>query len=257
MAVEYKTVVEGETPPVVETKVEPSAPEVKTEPVIEAKTEGEPEVKTPPAPEVKEPGWKDREIARLRAKLAANAGKPEGEIEIKPAGSLTEADVERRANERAEQLTAKRIFDQACNETVQAGRTAHPDFDSRLAGLKELVDPRDASQVQTYNDFLAAVLETGDQAAEIIYALGGDQDEAARIMTLPPVKLAAALAGLSNKAAPGGNLPKPIIPIGRKGPQNEEIDPADANRADKLSTATWMERRNAQVAASQKARGRA
>lgn len=256
MAIEDKTVVEGETPPVVETKVEPPVPEVKAEPVIEAKTEGEPEVKTPPVPEVKEPGWKDREIARLRAKLAANAGKPD-DLPPPPAGSLTEADVERRANERAEQLAAKRIFDQACNETVQAGRTAHPDFDSRLAGLKELVDPRDASQVQTYNDFLAAVLETGDQAAEIIYALGGDQDEAARIMTLPPVKLAAALAGLSNKTAPGGNLSKPIVPIGRKGPQNEEIDPADANRADKLSTATWMERRNTQVAASQKARGRA
>ena len=206
-------------------------------------------VEAAPKPEPKPEDWRDKRIAQLTAKLKDAQAKPKPEDKPKPEGGESEAEI----NARAEQLAAQRValdsFNKACAEAAEKGRAEFPDFQSRVNELSRLVDRNDPASVGAYNEFIVAALETGE-APKIIHALGGDLNEAARILSLPPIKRAVELTRLAAKTpAEISKTPKPITPVGSKGPAHTAIDPTDPERADGLSIDAWMARRNEQIKA--------
>lgn len=197
--------------------------------------------------------WRDQRIATLTAQnkelRAANKtavpapGAPAGLV---PGSPEFEQEVDNRASAQAQIAE----FNRQCNSAAAEGRTAYADFDARVGALKQLVDNNNPSEVLGYNQFLSAALETG-AASTVLHALGGDLDEAARILALPPVRMAVELTKLATKVEEEKKLsgaPRPIRPVGGRGVTHEAIDPADPDRADGLSTKAWMERRERQLA---------
>lgn len=216
------------------------------------------------APAKKE-DWREAKIRRLTAQLhelrdqpAAESAEPAG-TEPEPAARLAEAEIERRARERAKEISAIETFNRMCRDAATAGRQAFPDFDTRVTALREAFSGADGDVQQqvTYNQFVAAALETG-QAPAILHQLGGDLDEAARILALPPMKMVVELTRLAGKAPDTSTTraPKPITPLGSKGAAHTAIEPDDPERADNLPTPEWMKRRNAQEKSRLEATGR-
>src|SRR5215467_9688737 len=159
-------------------------------------------------------------------------------------------DIQRQINEAAAALAAGQEFTRRCNEVAEAGRKVYNNFDQRVQRLVGLVDGNDQQQVQAYNNFLSAAMETG-QATRLIYDLGGDLNEASRIMAMEPVKMAVELTRLSARVTTTDQTgaPRPLTPIssGVQG-QRASIQPDDPDSADNLSTEDWMARREEQVA---------
>jgi len=187
---------------------------------------------------------RDAEAARdsLAARIRSGAEGPPEE------GTLTEAEVERRA----QALTAQRIYDQQCNDLVVRGRETFgtKEFDARIEGLKALPDPGDIKSVTAYTTLIQTCIETGE-GDRILFELGADPDRAEDLLKLSPVKMALQLAKMTTGGktpAEPSRAPKPMSPVGAKGPALTEVDPRDVERADKLSTAEWMRRRTAQLA---------
>lgn len=159
-------------------------------------------------------------------------------------------DIERMANERAGQIAAQRVFDEACNAVAAEGAKANPDFQARINSLRGLVNPQDANEAASYSALLAAAIDNGPtEAARILHHLGGDLTEAQRILSLPPMKIAVEITKLAMTAPEKlSSVSKPITPVagGRQGPHTQ-VDPSDPERSDNLSTAEWMRRRNEQT----------
>lgn len=194
--------------------------------------------------------WRDRRIAQLTAKLreaneraplpaAAPAAPP-----VPAASGLTQADVE----VRAQQLAAAQEFDRLCTAVAQDGKVAFPDFDSRLNQLKRLQNEADPNVAASYNAMIAAAVETGE-GAKVIHLLGGDLEEASRIMSMTPMKMAVELTKLSQGAGARSvsAAPRPIVPIPASRGALNEIAPDDKDRADMLSDTEWFARRQADV----------
>jgi hypothetical protein len=243
-----------ELPAVVETSAVVAPPADTVDTTLPAAAVAAPPPPAAPPPVVVEPqpqDWRERRIGELTAKLRAAEAKAKAELPAPPAAPVVnQAEIDRLANIRAQELNATTEFNRMCNEAAGAGRLAFPDFDTKLNEMKRLAEGGDANTVSAYNTMIAAALETGD-APKVIHYLGGNLNEASRIMSMPPMKMAVELTKIATGAARTfSQLPKPITPIGSRGGQHEEIDPADAERSDRLATATWMERREAQVKAA-------
>lgn len=243
--------------PVVEPVVPVADPVVVVDPVVDsAVVAAEPAVVDPatPAPVVKNEDWRDARIRVLTARLTEEKSKNQApQPVVDPAApanaGLTESQIRERISAEMQAAEQTRVFNQACNDVAQKGKLAFPDFDARVGQLKQLVsDWKDPAQFVPYNQFVAAAIETGD-GEKILHALGGDLDEAARIMSLPPIKMAVELTRLASGEGKVeiSKAPKPITPIAQRGTQHSQIDPTDVERADKLSTAEWMKRRNEQI----------
>lgn len=201
-----------------------------------------------PKPAAKSKDWRDDRIRVLTAKLD-EARRASTADQTKTPDAVPASEIERRAAE----LAAANDFNRRCNEVVEQGKATWPDFMNRVEQLRSLVTPGDAAEAQAFNSFIAAVLETGE-AGRVLYELGGNPEEALRVMALSPVRLGMELAKMtSKKAAPEpSQAPRPIRPVGTQAKETE-IDPADATRADNLSTRTWIERRQREVDARRKA----
>ena len=236
-----------------------------------------PSIATPPlpTPPVPQPDWKDgrirelaakngdaqRRIEQLTAEIEANKAKPAVQQTPPVAAGFDEAEVDRRASAKATAMAATALFNQRCNDAVSEGQKVYgaSEFDSRVREVRAL----ESLNPEGYANFLAAALETGE-ASKLLYALGGDKDAAARLMALPPIKMALELGrlSLSDEApkqrgeADPSETPKPIRALGGgRGTHQEAIDPRDTERSDKLSDDEWFARRNAQVE-KQRAGGR-
>jgi hypothetical protein len=242
---------EATSPPVVPASAgETPNPEPEQEAPAAAQTPALPT----PAPAPKPVDWRERRLGAVAAARDAARARVE-ELEAKLAAvkppapaAVAEAVINERAEALARERAAELAFLERCNATAAAGRSAfgEAEFNSRVTALTQVVDKADQSQVAAYNLLLDAAIETG-KGPQIIHQLGGNLDEAARLMTLPPVKLGMELAKLANAAVRDVTAaPKPLTPIGQRGASNERIDPRDPERADKLSTAEWMARREAQ-----------
>lgn len=139
----------------------------------------------------------------------------------------------------AQQIVHQQNFDAACNRVYEQGKAAFSDFDSAISNLSVLgVQP----------EFLEAVTSMENPHA-VLYALAGDLDDAARIMSLSPVLQGRELERLSLKAAapksiPVSKAPAPITPV--DGSASVEADP------EKMSTSEWMAWRNQQLASKRK-----
>lgn len=188
------------------------------------------------------------ELARRDPMLVGGEVPPAGTPPAQPpVQQFTQADMHREAA----RLAAVSDFNKSVDAAVIAGRKEHQDFDSSVAGLKAITGPI------IPQEFVAAALETGE-AAEVIYQLGKDPAEADRILSLPPIPMAVALASYAGaiKAA-RGDITKPVV---SKAPP--PIAPRVGGRAsaetnlETVSMADFIKSRNASEAASRAERGR-
>lgn len=139
----------------------------------------------------------------------------------------------------AQQIVQRQNFDAACNRVYEQGKAQFSDFDSAVANLSVLgVQP----------EFLEAVTSM-DNPHGILYALAADLDDAARIMSLPPVLQGRELERLSIKAAapasaPVSKAPAPITPV--DGSASVNTDP------EKMTTEEWMAWRKQNIGSKRK-----
>lgn len=175
--------------------------------------------------------WEERRRAdALEAALKAIPRPEQPEGEPKPVPALTPTDVERRAAE----IAATNEFNRRSNEIYDAGTKDFPDFDQSLKTFQMLGGLPPA--------LIEAAQEAGD-AHKILHQLGKNPDEAARILSLPPVRMAAAVAKLASAPAPAprpiSSAPAPIKPITGQGTADK--DPEKMTMAEWVA---WHDKRN-------------
>jgi hypothetical protein len=123
----------------------------------------------------------------------------------------------------AAEIVAAEKFNQRCNDVYSSGAKDFTDFDEKLGNFRQLGG--------LPQPFLEAVTELPD-AHKVLHALGSDLDQAAHIMSLPPVQMGIALAKLASPTAaarPVSSAPPPIKPIdgtprGEKNPDDMSIE---------------------------------
>lgn len=214
--------------------------------------------------------WRDKRIAQLTAKSrelertlqsVRTEVKPPVGADGKPLPEKTFT--ESQVRQMTEQAQAAAAFNLACNEAATDGvtRFGQDEFLAAISEIGKLYDKTDPKQQAAYNEFLADALES-DDPAQVLFDLGKDINEADRITNLPRPKRIAELAkrgvkakgdSVAEQAVKAAKiLPKPITPVGGRGAALTEIAPDDPARGMTLSTAEWMKRRNADVAAARK-----
>ena len=188
-------------------------------------------------------------VAKLTARLreyeakGVGAAKP---IDPMTGKQFTVEQIDNMINERAMLVANQTAFNTRCNDVAGRGASRFPDWQMRLGGLTQLVDQTDPRSVQNYNLFLEAVLETGD-AEGIIHRLGSDLNEAARVLAMPPVKMAMEVGKLGEgKRSDPSKAPKPIRPLGSNSPVSL-LKPDDPDRGGEMSIDDWMKARNKQA----------
>lgn len=185
----------------------------------------------------------ERKARGLEAALEAvraSPGKAADGSEVKPAAaSKTTADGEEMVPvSKVEQLAAERAaikqFNDDCNKIYDNGIAEFDDF-------KGVVVDTFAALGGIPPHMVEAAMETG-VPHKVLYEIAQDPDEAQRLMSMTPARMAVALTKIAAKfeTAVGGkkasNLPKPIKPIG--GQTKGEPDP------EKMSTDEWMKWRD-------------
>lgn len=221
----------------------------------------------PPSPTQAPPpsDWRDKRIAALTRKLRemqdrgqAPAQPPQAQPPQPPSQPFSQQDIDRLAEQRARELAIVHDFNRRCDEVAMMGRSSFGEaiFNERITNLQKLVDSTDPSSVQAYNSFLTAAMDTGD-AAKLLHSLGGDLDEAQRILNLPATRMAVELTRRAmTPEAQVSNAPRPIQTVGGRGVTHEAISPDDPDRADHLGVSEWMRRREQQIADRNRARAR-
>lgn len=144
-------------------------------------------------------------------------------------------DVRTLAQQEATKMVAEQRFNESCNKVYAEGAKEFPDFDAAIRNLQMVGVNRDFLELAT----------TADAGAKLLHHLGSDLDEAARILSLPPVQMARELTKLEIKlgqpaAKPVSKAPEPIKPLGSGGV-------AESGLRDDLSADEWMRRRNEQL----------
>lgn len=196
-------------------------------------------------------------IAELEAQIHQNGGQPPQpgqppqygqQPAQQPPPAFPQGDIQRQINEAAARMAASQEFTRRCNDVAEQGRRVYNNFDGRVQRLVGLVDATDNVQVNHYNDFLKAAMQTG-QAPRLIYELGGDLDEASRIMAMDAVGMTYELTRLSMRAGSETSAaPPPLNPAATAGQSNRTmVQPDDPETADTLDTSEWMRRRNEQM----------
>jgi len=185
----------------------------------------------------------EERLARLEAERAALTAPQQSDDEPASPVGLSAADIERLADQKANQKLAAQAFDKACNTTYEAGTKKHGGaFAESVKQLGAAVGP------QAFRGVLEIATEL-DAGSEVIYHLGNTPDEAARIASLPPLKQASELTRLEAKLTappPPKKLtasPPPVEPINGRGGKasvdlNDKSVPIDV----------WMREREKQVA---------
>ena len=212
--------------------------------------------------------WRDAKIAKLTARLReAQSLRPPSPTAaaVDPlAGPMTQQQIDAMVNERAALLAQQNEFNRRCNEMATAGMSEDPAFMQKVNGIQGIVDSTDPRAVQTYNALLEAALETG-AGHKVLAKLGDDLNEAARILSLSPVKMGIELAKIAmqdlaepqRRATPQVSAaPKPIKPISGR-TSHENAQPDDPEEGTHIDIKEWMNRRERQVAERAKAAGRA
>lgn len=162
----------------------------------------------------------EAELARFRQPASGESQQP-GEQPNQPARDPVEV-----AKEQLLQEQAVQSFNDRCNGIYEQGTKDFPDFEQTLTNFRYLGGLPPA--------LVQAAAEAGD-AHKILYGLGKNPDEAARILSLPPAAMGAALAKMAAAPAaakPVSAAPPPIKPIAGQG--RVETDP------DKMPIDQWM-----------------
>lgn len=241
-----------------QTPAETSAPETQEAGTAEAATgEGKATEQTEAEKAAAEKGddkqpWYERRIAKQSAKLAeaiARNQEMERQLAAYAAGQTPSETAQAPLTPNdpvvlaaARQIAAAEAFNAECNRAFEAGKQAFPDFVNAVSTV-QMVDGYS-------NSVIEAALATG-APADVLYQLGKNPDEAERIFSLPPVRMAVELGKLASTPKPAApkppisSAPPPIKPLNSK-PQAVEKDP------EKMSDAEWLEWRETQVAAKRR-----
>jgi len=206
------------------------ASEEGAQPEVQETPPEQPEV-TPEEPEKpKHKPWFQARIDELtREKHDERRRAAELEEKLRKYESLTPSEdapkpqTEEQIRKAAAEIVAREKFDQRCNDVYSSGAKDFTDFDEKLSNFRHLGGLPPA--------FLEAVTELPD-AHKVLHTLGSDLDQAAHIMSLPPVQMGVALARLaspSTPARPVSSAPPPIKPIdgtprGEKNPEDMSIE---------------------------------
>lgn len=191
---------------------------------------------------------------RVAAETALEAAKKGGLTVPAPAAGTPE--FEAAVNARAGAQAATLAFNSKCNRIAADGAEKFPDFDTSVATWKRL------------GELTIPIVEAADEtghAAEIIYELGKNPAEAERILKLGPVQQIAAVVKFAQKftGEPSGTTrtravsgaPEPIrVAVG--GGNAKAVEPTLFD-TDKLTTAQWIEQREAEIEAKNAKRRRA
>jgi hypothetical protein len=189
----------------------------------------------------------EAEAAQLRAELDALKRGAGGQDPVTPPTGqptlVNPADFESAVSREAERRAAAAQFNAGCNKAHEDGKKTYPDFEDALKNLAIL------GALSEQN--LQLVLET-DDAPRLLYELGSDPDEAAKVFSLPPAKLAielgkrAAAVKPQAKAAAVSKAPAPIKPL--EGSAKISAEPRDED-----DDATYFAKRNEQIRARRRA----
>ncbi len=154
------------------------------------------------------------ELAELRARLPTETSEPAAPVETT---NLTSAQIQEQirnlATAEAKQIAAAQSFNEKADALYEKGKEEFSDFEGKMTLLRDLgvIGPANVTVAE-------AAMATGD-GHKVLYALGQDTEEAARIAGLPPVQMGVELAKLAAKlnAKPKAEIsraPAPISPLG-------------------------------------------
>jgi hypothetical protein len=182
----------------------------------------------------------ERKLAEAEARLAIQ---PKDEGEQKP---FDPKDLDPLVNRRAEELVQQREYDRRAESWIKAGQKdfGPEEFNQICADVSAMGAGDNPIFMQIITD--SDVLPEGHK---VLAQLRDNPDEAQRIINLPPIKMAAALAAFSARAKPEAAVskaPAPIKPIGgaAKSSTPDESEPIES----------WMAKRRAEVASKRQAR---
>jgi hypothetical protein len=164
------------------------------------------------------------QISRLNSQIGTSApqNQPQGAPAFTPPAyqppAYSQADIETRARQIAEEQVRQQRFNEACNKTYQAGKAdLGAEFDAALANFNML------GGLQQHPQLVEAATAMQD-GHKILAHLGQNLDEAVRIMNLPPIQMAIEMTNLSNKikGAPrkGSSAPAPVSGINAGAPSS-------------------------------------
>lgn len=137
----------------------------------------------------------------------------------------------------AGRLAAERTFNDTCNRVFDDGTKKFPDFEQSVQQLK-LVGAEE-------NPAFYEAAVSLNQAPTVLHHLGKNPDEAARILAMPPMRMAQELARLegkllSNAPRTVSKAPKPITPIDGGTLRSGDTEPSDED-----DMKTWLAKRDA------------
>lgn len=215
---------EANATPAAEATVQPTTgtPEPAHQPAETSTAPGteQPAAAQPTEPQLEKPknDWVQRRIDQLtREKHEEKRQREALEARLRELQPTTEATTAQpmtadQVRAEATRLIAQEKFDAACNKVFDAGKTEFPDWDASLRTFQMLGG---ASQ-----DFLEAVTSM-DAGHKVLHHLGQNPEEAERLLSLPPLRMALELARLEStvgqaKPAPVSQAPAPISPVGGK-----------------------------------------
>lgn len=142
--------------------------------------------------------------------------------------TLTQEDVDRRANEKAQQIADTQRMNDRCNEIAKQGaKEFKGDFDKAMAevhGITPLFDRQGRPQ-----PLMQAILET-DEPHKVLHYLGTNPDVAEELADMSPLRAARKLGQIEIDLAKKpeskpSNAPKPLSPV-KSGAAGGSPDPA-------------------------------
>jgi hypothetical protein len=163
-------------------------------------------------------GAAEREAEMLRQQLAEiqqRIGRQdEGEAEQPSNRTLTEADIERIARQKADEITRQRAIGEKVSKVLRDGAKLEG-FNAAVDAVAEVVPFTDRGGKPT--PFIEAVLDAEDPAAVFKY-LGENPEEAEALADLTPAQLGRRLAKLEDRLKPrakdqSSSAPRPLQPL--------------------------------------------
>lgn len=196
----------------------------------------------------------ERTIARLQKRLDKETGSKKdlnkelatakAALEAKQADGdvvLTEEEVERRSEEKANRKIVEQEFVKACNRIFDGAVKVDKQFKVKVDAMAE--------DIGAIPSIMIGILDDIDNGAAVLSYLTNNVDEAEDVYKLSPAKMAIELVKISTKIGTPkpkaiSKVPAPNEPIGG-GSTKAAFDPYDTKtNKDK----DWIERRNKQVA---------
>ena len=254
--------------------MEAPAPVVDPAPVIDPVAVAPTVADPAPAPQLTTPDWAQKRINELTAKRYEAERLAEAERDKRVAAErkneelltkitdpskvvdpnkpqLTEAEIERRAIEKAQQMSYAAKFNEACDNIVSTGKKEFKDWDDAVKNLTMV----GAVGPNVSTEFLETAIELKNPE-RVLHYLGTNLDEAERIIKSPPKKMAMELARIeatlnAPKPAPApipvSSAPAPVVPLASAASKPAATTLDDPN----LTTEEFMRLRSQQAAERQ------